>query len=97
MYTPDLFGELKIKMIAPYWADVDTIGTGTVWYRQSAEPALLARATDEIQTAFIGQEKFSPNLLFVATWDHVGYYAEKTDKVEIKRQSAYSISESHEN
>ena len=40
------------KIIAPYWADVDTRGSGQVFYRQTADPSLLARATSEIRTAF---------------------------------------------
>ena len=35
------------KIIAPYWADVDTRGTGQVFYRQTTDPSLLARATSE--------------------------------------------------
>ena len=81
-YTPDpfpLFGDLAL--IAPYWADVDTTGTGTVWYRESTDAELLARARTMIQSAFTSQDNFIPSYIFVATWDHVGYYNSQTDKV----------------
>ena len=61
-----------LQLIAPYWADVDTRGTGSVWYRQTTDTQLLARARDEIRAAFINQGSFNPTSLFIATWDHVG-------------------------
>ena len=67
------------ELIAPFWSDVDTRGTGTVYYRQTYSPILLAIAAYEIQTNF--EEDFVPSLLFVATWDRVGYYNERTDLV----------------
>ncbi len=82
-FTPEAFpltgGQ---KLIAPFWADVDTGGTGTVWFRTTTDSGLLARARDEV-TAFFDQDDFSPAYLFVATWDHVGYYSSRTDKVGI--------------
>ena len=68
-------------IIAPYWADVDTRGTGDIYYRQTADPHLLARATSEIRAAFpLSQHVVITNLL-IATWDRVGYYSRSTDKV----------------
>ena len=81
-FTPESFplsGDLAL--IAPYWADVDTTGTGTVWYRETADAELLARARNTIQSAFNNQDSFSPTYIFIATWDHVGYYNSHTDKV----------------
>ena len=70
-------------LIAPYWADADTRGTGagTVWYRQTGNAALLNRARDDIRAAFTALDFFTPSHLFIATWDHVGYYSQHTDKV----------------
>ena len=80
-FTPQAFPlSGNLQLIAPYWADVDTRGTGTVWYRETTNPQLLTRARDEIQAAFIDQAGFSPTSLFIATWDHVGYYNQRTDK-----------------
>ena len=81
-FTPQAFPlSGNLQLIAPYWADVDTRGTGSVWYRQTTDTQLLARARDEIRAAFINQASFNPTSLFIATWDHVGYYNRRTDKV----------------
>ena len=81
-FTPQSFplGDGRM-IIAPYWADVDTTGTGTVWYRETSEASLLTRAKREIQTAFVDQMFFEPTTLFIATWDHVGYFNSHTDLV----------------
>ena len=71
------------SFIAPYWADTDLRGTGQVYYRQTKDPVLLARATNEIQTAFpLSQDVLVTNLV-IATWDAVGYYDFGTDKVRL--------------
>ena len=81
LFTPEPFPlSGNQRVIAPYWADVDTRGTGTVWFRITTNSSLLARARDEI-AAFVNQEDFSPAYLFIATWDHVGYYNRRTDRV----------------
>ena len=69
------------KIIAPYWADVDTGGTGQIFYRQSTNPSLLARASREIKTALFLTYNIEIKHLLIATWDSVGYYYRKTDKV----------------
>ena len=60
--------------VAPYWADIDTRGTGNIWYRITQDPVLLRRAWDDSSSCA------SPSWLFIATWDHVGYFEDKTDK-----------------
>ena len=69
------------KIIAPYWADVDTKGTGQIFYRQSTDPSLLARASREIKTALSLTYNIEIKHLLIVTWDSVGYYYRKTDKV----------------
>ena len=69
------------KIIAPYWADVDTRGTGDIYYRQTTDPSLLARATSEIRAAFPMSFNNTISNLLIATWDRVGYYNNGTDKV----------------
>ena len=85
LVTPDPFplsGDLTdVPLIAPYWADVDTTGTGTVWHREDNDPQLLARARDDIRAAFTNQSSFVPTQLLIATWDHVGYFNNRTDRV----------------
>ena len=69
------------KIIAPYWADVDTRGTGNIYYRQTTDPNLLARATSEIGAAFPTSLNNTISNLLIATWDRVGYYNNGIDKV----------------
>ena len=68
-------------IIAPYWADVDLRGTGQVFYRQTTDPGLLARATSEIRAVFNESQNITITNLLVATWSEVGYYLRKTEKV----------------
>ena len=70
-------------MVAVYWTDVDTQpeGSGTVWYRETADTTLLHWFHEEIRGAFPTQRIFNPISLFIATWDHVGYYYRRFDKV----------------
>ena len=73
------------SFIAPYWADVDIRGTGEIYYRQTNNPVLLARATNEIQTAFPMSQNVNITNLFIVTWDAVGYYSNDSrgiDKVK---------------
>ena len=68
------------KIIAPYWADVDTTGIGNVIYRMTTDADLLQRADNHIRRAF-PTKTFSSNYLFIATWDHVGFFDGQTEKV----------------
>ena len=69
------------KIIAPYWADVDTTGTGDIYYRQTTDPSLLARATSEIRAAIPTSQNVTITDLLIATWDRVGYAYRQTNKV----------------
>ena len=71
------------QIIAPYWADVDTRGTGQIFYRQSTDPSLLARASREIQSAFPSSQNVAITNLLIATWDKVGYYYKHYEKVRM--------------
>ena len=82
-WLPSALPNRMNSFIAPYWADFDLTATGNVFYRQSRNPLLLARATNELQAAFpMSQNVFVINLLIV-TWDAVGYYSltNGTDRV----------------
>ena len=85
LFIPQAFPLNNLQLIAPYWADADTRddGSGTVWYRETDEFALLARAAGDIQAVFISQSTFSPTHLFIATWERVGYFNLNTDLVSI--------------
>jgi len=79
-FTPASFplGDGRM-VVAPYWGDVDTLGTGIVWYRETSNATLLEKAKSDIRGAFVNQMFFEPTTLFIATWDHVGYYSSHTD------------------
>ena len=74
-----LYGSYRI--IAPYWADVDTRGGGRIYYRQTSDPNLLSRAANEIRRGLTISENVTITNLLIATWDAVGYYYRKSDKV----------------
>ena len=75
------------RFLAPFWADVDTTATGNVWYRQSSTQTLLDRANMEIRNAFPLQPTFTATDLFIVTWDQVGYFDSKSDRVSIYLRS----------
>ena len=78
VYTPTAFPIPNIPIVAAYQADVDTRGTGSVWYRTTRDPTLLAKAASDVQPL---NGTFSPQWLFITTWDHVGYNYNRTDEV----------------
>lgn len=86
-YSPQTFPlSSPLPLVAPYWADVDTSGTGTVWYRQTVSKEALERAQYDVTrdpTLFpsLDLSDFTPTLVVIATWDHVGYFSRKTDRV----------------
>lgn len=86
-FTPTAFPTSSIPLVAPFQADVDTRGTGTVWYRLTHDASLLAKAVNDIPTS---SGTFSPQWLFIATWDHVGYFNYGTDKVGKDYQVTYT-------
>ena len=69
-----------MDFIAPYWGDVDTTGTGQVYYRQTNDPILLARVANDIQSVSLSENVVITNLIIV-TWNAVGYFHRNTDKV----------------
>ena len=59
---------------------ITTLGSGKIWYRNTTNSGLLERAKKQIGDAFQVLD-FEPRELFIATWDQVGYYKEKSRKV----------------
>jgi len=80
-FTPSKLPIKNRTFIAPYWSDVDTTGIGRIYYRQTNNPALLVRTTNEIQRVFPMSQDVNVTNLFIVTWDVVGYYDSHTDKV----------------
>ncbi|XP_048259530.1 nidogen-1-like [Haliotis rufescens] len=80
-YRPSLILPIGFNVIAAFFADVDTRAAGQIFYRETSNPTLLERAATSIQAHFRGQGTFEPTSLFIATWDNVGYFNSKFDKV----------------
>ena len=54
-----------------------------MFYRQTTDPGLLSRASNELQAAFPMSHVIVTSLL-IATWDAVGYFDFNTDKVRLR-------------
>jgi len=67
------------KYIAPYWADADISRSGEVFYRQTTDPTLLQRATDEIRAVFTVQKDVIMKTLLIVTWYRTGYFIYDSD------------------
>ena len=67
--------------VTPYWADTDIRGTGEVLYRQTTNEILLAEVASDLQTAFPEYPNVTITNLLIVTWNAVGYYNMRTDKV----------------
>ncbi|KAG8548099.1 hypothetical protein GDO81_026672 [Engystomops pustulosus] len=71
---------LNNPFLAVYWADVYTPKAGNIYYRQSRDTGLLARATSDIRN-YTHDQNFQAQWVFVATWDHVAYYGSISNRV----------------
>ena len=78
MYFDENFSQ---KLVAGFWSDVDTRGTGIVWYQSTTASSILQRATADVKSVFENINSFSATSLFVATWDHVGHHSFGVNKV----------------
>ncbi|XP_051499903.1 sushi, nidogen and EGF-like domain-containing protein 1 isoform X2 [Apus apus] len=79
-YTPDPFPLADGRpFVTPYWADVDNVRGGDVFYRETTDTPLLARVTQDINQYF-PTTPFTATWAFVATWDHVAYYGSVSEK-----------------
>lgn len=78
-YTPDAFplGDQR-QIIAPFWSDVNTNNGGTISYRQSTDPVLRQRATNDVRRAFLDHQRFLATWIFIATWDRVAFHGAST-------------------
>ena len=82
-FQNDLFPIESHVFIAPFYGDIDTRSKGIVWYSMTVinDTDLLKKAADHVQLT--KHNDFSPKYLLVATWDDVGYYRERSDKVGV--------------
>ena len=85
-FTPFVFPSGN-KIIAPYFADVDTggppdvsgDGLDDVYFSERTNQSDLIAISTIVNKAFGGA--FAATGAFVATWDHVGYFASHVDKL----------------
>ncbi|XP_070554202.1 uncharacterized protein [Ptychodera flava] len=62
------------RLIAPFWADVDTREGGNVFWRETRDQDVLDRATRHIQQYYVGEAGFTALWVLVATWDNVTFF-----------------------
>eukprot|EP00063_Salmo_salar_P017752 XP_013992587.1 PREDICTED: alpha-tectorin-like [Salmo salar] len=74
-FTPEAFplGDSR-SFIAPLWADVHNGIRGDVYYRESTDPELLERATQDIRKYFKNMPTFTATWIFITTWHQVTFY-----------------------
>ena len=93
-YTPDTFPLAdNRRLVAPFWADVDTGNGGDVFYRETTDPNLLKQATNDVTATFVDQRKFKAAWLLIATWYKVAFFGASGNYTnKVSRLSTYYIS-----
>ncbi|OWK52175.1 Sushi, nidogen and EGF-like domain-containing protein 1 [Lonchura striata] len=98
--TPDSFPQVnRHPFVIPFWADVDNVLGGDIFYHQTTDLALLEDINQHIIQSF-PKSLFTPTWAFVATWDHVAYYGSTSEKAGFKSgddTNFYNIPGSHTN
>ncbi|XP_063376087.1 nidogen [Cydia fagiglandana] len=64
---------LPYPSIAAFYSNVDTSTSGAVYYRESNENRVLAKATESVQNNFHDFYDFQPTSVFIVTWADVSY------------------------
>lgn len=74
-FTPEAFPLSDTRsFIAPLWADVHNGIRGDIYYRESTDPEILARATRDIRKYFKDMPTFTATWVFITTWHQVTFY-----------------------
>lgn len=74
-FTPEAFPLSDSRsFIAPLWADVHNGIRGDVYYRESSEPDILERATQDVRKYFKNMANFTATWVFISTWHQVTFY-----------------------
>lgn len=74
-FTPEPFPLSDSRsFIAPFWADVHNGIRGDVYYRETTEPEILARATQDVRKYIKSMQSFTATWAFIATWNQVTFY-----------------------
>ena len=72
---------LNYPIIAIMYSDVDCRASGRIWYRSTTDRRVLIKAQRDVKAAFQDARTFQPAELFIATWNQVGHFEEKSSKV----------------
>ncbi|KAE9546599.1 hypothetical protein FO519_010189 [Halicephalobus sp. NKZ332] len=75
----------QYRMIAPFWADVDTRCSGEVYFRQTTNDSVLKKANQEIANAFPEMHNIHLKWAFIATWYNVTSFQDLECKDEEDR------------
>ncbi|KAL0192664.1 hypothetical protein M9458_010960, partial [Cirrhinus mrigala] len=74
-FTPEAFPLSDSRsFIAPLWADVHNGIRGDVYYRETSDPEILERATQDVRKYFKNMVSFTATWVFIATWSQVTFY-----------------------
>ncbi|KAM6907349.1 alpha-tectorin [Xenentodon cancila] len=74
-FTPEAFPLSDSRsFIAPLWADVHNGIRGDVYYRETTDPEILERATQDVRKHFKNMPAFTAVWVFIATWNQVTFY-----------------------
>ncbi|XP_039634453.1 alpha-tectorin isoform X5 [Perca fluviatilis] len=74
-FTPEAFPLSDSRsFIAPLWADVHNGIRGDVFYRETTEPEILERATQDVRKYFKNMPTFTATWAFITTWHQVTFY-----------------------
>lgn len=74
-FTPEPFPLSDSRsFIAPLWADVHNGIRGDVYYRETTEPEILTRATQDVRKYMKSMQSFTATWAFIATWNQVTFY-----------------------
>ena len=91
-YTPDAFPlDDNRRLVAPFWADVDTGIGGDVFYRETTDPNLLQQATNDVTATYVDHRKFKATWLLIATWYEVAFYGARGNNTNKVRQVCGNI------
>ena len=60
-----------VALLAPFWADVDTSSSGSVFYRVSRDADLLGKLSSTINAGFSSVSSVSLNWALLVTWSEV--------------------------
>lgn len=77
---------MDYPVIAAFYADIDTRGVGQVYWRASQQAEDVDRAANLVGQ-YYSKANFQPREVVVVTWDQVGYFDMKTDKVSRARMT----------